>query len=321
MHAQIRVRNITSKADITRTQIHNNREHDKHGFETPKNVVPGLEEKRGTRNAFTIGEEGETSLNKAIEDRFKEVGVKPHKDAVIALEYVVSFSKSLMEQIGKSRKEGGWNYSMHTALGKQIDFIVKKHGFENVISKALHFDESNPHAHIVVVPLVQKKTKWQQRREEKKGVEEITPFRLCARDFTGGPAKLSKLQDDFYNHCNDWTKQRFRFELTKHQKATLGMEYAPKTDHRLGLIRDDLKALNLEIAELSNNLDNVTEIALKELQKRKEDLVLKLDAEKSKPSELNKLDLKDIKFHQNNKIESSKPLIPKSPKRDQGLSM
>jgi len=276
MHAQIRVRNITSKADVSRTQIHNNREHDKHGFETPKNVVPGLEEKRGYRNAFTIGEEGETSLNKAIEDRLSEVGVKPHKDAVIALEYVVSFSKSLMEQIGKSREEGGWNYSMNTALEKQIDFIVEKHGSENVISKALHFDESNPHAHIVVVPLVQKKTKWQLRREEKKGVEEPTPFRLCARDFTGGPAKLSKLQDDFYNHCNDWTKQRFGYELTKHQKATLGKEYDNKTDHRLGLIRDDLRDLNSEISELSNNLNKVTEIALKELQKRKELLEEKL---------------------------------------------
>lgn len=336
MFAQIRVQNINSRSGVQRLQIHNNREYDEHGFTPPANVLG--DEKAGWNYGThtTVPEkyeEEKINYNKMIDNRFEEVGVKPRKGAVIALEYVVGFSKEMMKGL---QGTGANNYSLTATLDKQIEFLEKKHGAQNIIAKSYHFDESNPHAHVLVVPLVQKKTKWEERKEKETGIVLPASSRLCAKDYTGGPAKLSKLQDDFYKHCNDWTSSRLDLELTKHKKAEVGISYEKQTRPEISLFRDEIKRIELEVEQSREKLKKVQENDLKSLKEqirvleekhalaiskldRVEEVRDKVEKKEQEPKKvLNKVDLKNIKFHQKNKTESNKPFIPKAPNRNKG---
>lgn len=328
MHAQIRVQNINSKEAVKRLQIHNNREYAEYNFTPPKNILGDDVASWGYRTHTSVqdnyDQEQKIDYNKMIDQRFEEVGVTPRKGAVIALEYVVGFSKEVM--INLSNKG---NYSLVAALDKQIEFLQKKHGEQNIISRSYHFDESNPHAHVLVVPLVQKKTKWQDRKEEQNGIVENAHLRLCAKDFTGGRAKLSKMQDDFFDHCNDWTRKRLGLNLTKHKKAEIGvLKYEKKTSPELGQFRDELRAIEIEIENTRIKLIKEHEEGLRTLEqttrlleeanklaistiKKAEEKRQEIKETFNTPEEvISKIDLKNIKHHQKSKIESNKPLIP-----------
>lgn len=320
MHAQLRVQNINTYQEITRLQVHNNREHEERGYEIPRNII-GYEKAGWGYESYThvwykegreLDENYEIDLARDVQDKFAEVGIKPRKGAVIALEYVVGFSVAFMRDLNDKH-----DYSIEAALLKQIKWIWKKHGPENIISVSMHFDESNPHAHVLVVPLVQKKTKWQLRREMETGIHEEAPYRLCAKDFTGGPMKLSQMQDEFYEHCTAWTKSRFGVELTKHKKASLGLSYENETRAELGEIRAEIVDLEKMLERVDDRMEEVYDEVLKKIKEKKLKLEESLKAEKESigrrkdQESLSARDLKDIKYHKQMRTESDKPLIPK----------
>ena len=73
-----------------------------------------------------------------------------------------------------------------------MDFIKKRFGEQNILSCQLHTDETTPHIHVLLAPMVEKKIK------NKKTGEMETKQRLCYRDFLGGNKNvLVQLQDDY----------------------------------------------------------------------------------------------------------------------------
>jgi hypothetical protein len=104
-----------------------------------------------------------------IKNRLPE---KTRKNAVLAIEYLITASP---DWNGWKNKEKDSEF-----FDKAKEWLIKKHGAENVISTTIHRDETTPHMAVYVVPI------------DSKG-------NLNAREFLGGRAKLSKMQTDFHN--------------------------------------------------------------------------------------------------------------------------
>ena len=243
----IRVRNL-SAGDIKSTEVHNARQYDELGLRTPDNISPDNYAAQFGSNTHTLN--GGKTLQEAIDKRFETFKIKPRKNAVVALEYVVGLVGSR-----KEIEEAYYNYSAQTFLEDccGASFLGEKHGYGNIVSMSLHFDESNPHAHFVVVPIVEKEVKWKNANGS--GVKK--EHRLCARDFTGHPDKLSQMQTDFHEHIKPY-EQKLQVKIYRGTKKAEQLKtYTQQTNHELGLLRAKLdaaktqaeaKAVSLEIS-------------------------------------------------------------------------
>lgn len=225
----IRVRNL-SAGDIRHAEIHNAREYESLGMELPDHI--NQEKCRDGYHNHWVAGDTEKSLSQAIQDRIEEAGAKTKSNSVLAIEYVVALSGG-----AKEKAEMWHNYSETGFLADAMYWVAERHGgLQNVVSVSQHFDESNPHAHIVVVPLVEKSVKWKNQ----KGQGERTETRLCAKDFTGGPDKLRKLQDDYHAFVEPYgAKMGVTFYRGTKREAQL-KQYTKETSHELGKLRAEL---------------------------------------------------------------------------------
>jgi hypothetical protein len=130
--------------------------------------------KHAFREAETPNSNGKKNLclvsntsGEALE-RFNALLPEKHrKDAVRAIEYMISYSP------GALNEQKGVEY-----LKDAQKWIEARHGKGCVIAGAVHLDETTPHLTCFVVPLVS--------------------GRLNAKSFVGGRATLSKMQTDFH---------------------------------------------------------------------------------------------------------------------------
>ncbi len=231
----IRVRNL-SAGDLHGTEIHNFRQYDELGIEKPSNISQDARMVEAT-NSWLIGSDGtpdyrsKGGMVENVQKKLAENGINPRKNSVLAVEYVVGASAEFFQK---------GNYSWSTFLEKAADFVAEKHGRQNVISVSFHYDEANPHAHIVALPIVEKSVKWKNKR----GQGERTEKRLCARDFTGGPEKLSKMQDQYFEFCKQFEgygEHNVRFYRGTKAKEQL-KHYTKQTNHEIGVLRHEILA-------------------------------------------------------------------------------
>jgi hypothetical protein len=94
---------------------------------------------------------------------------KHRKDAVLAIEYLITASPEVMES--KHRD------SQNDYFRDSLKWLKAKHGADNVVYAGIHRDETTPHMYAYVVPRVGEK--------------------LNCRQFLGGAKALSELQSDF----------------------------------------------------------------------------------------------------------------------------
>lgn len=305
--AQIRIEKITSYAQLDRAEVHNCRLHEERGYDVPGHIHSEEEGRVGEYYHASDNWKNKESYREALEEVFEENGVKPRKNSVLALEYCLSMSADFWEASKKS-------YSSDAVLMKQLEFITKRHGSENIIATSMHFDESSPHIHVIVAPM---KKKYLKRYDK-------VMNRLCARDFTDGPATISKMQRDFFDHCNDFTSNRLGIELTMYTPIDEQIkDYSDKVNHDLGAIRNNISKLNT----LINEIDLANEKAEKKLKayqaKLAEQKELLKQGEKEVPKQMAKFDKmkKDIKYHNSNKTEAHKKLWKKETKKKKGPSL
>lgn len=195
-------------------------------------------------------------LKGVINNNLEKLGIKPRKNSVVALEYVVSASR---EYFANCEDPAAF-------LKDAARFVVQKHGKSNVISINFHFDEGNPHAHIIVLPITSKRVKWKNKHGEGERLEQ----RLCARDFTGGKELLRKLQQEYYEFCTKYNTDKVTFYRGTKAEEQL-KNYTKRTNHLLNTIRNvienvrdiaELKAIALATKqELKANLTQQNELA------------------------------------------------------------
>lgn len=184
---------------------------------------------------------GSKDLINDVKEIFKKKNInidKLRKDAVIATELVVSLSPTFF-------KEGELNYKNKFNLKNTKSFIniakqhiISKFG-ENVISGFLHMDESVPHIHFFVLPLICDDPS-------------NSSYRLSCRDYFNKSA-LINLQAEYCKEFNDNLPEEYVFEYKKNSKAkhTTLMEYYKNANKIQEIIEqkdNKIKSLKNEIA-------------------------------------------------------------------------
>lgn len=128
--------------------------------------TPNADAKRTHLNK-TIGADSALKVREAVKARLP---VKRRKDAVLCIEYLITASPEWFDTATKDQK--------NKYFKDAINWLYARHGKENCVCLNLQLDEKSPHLVAYVVPIT------------KDG-------RLSAKEFLGGPAKLSKMQSDF----------------------------------------------------------------------------------------------------------------------------
>jgi len=267
----IRARNLSS-ADINSADKHNARRYDKKE-NYPINVPFEKREDKFISVMYTadneLGYQGkeETTLGAVIDKRLKDNAVKGIKtNSNLAIEYV----------IGINDMKAWESYDFDGFVNNSREWLEDRHGKGSVVAVYTHLDESNPHAHIVVVPIEKKVVKWKNT----KGSGESIENRLNTRDYTGGRDKLRLLQNDWFNHLTErynggksFGLELYRGTLVENQLK----EYVMQTNHEIGELRAELsqitndiikKELDLKIAKRMEYL-RLNELKLKNEQDRR----------------------------------------------------
>lgn len=264
----IRVRNL-SAGDIGSTDKHNARRYEKKEH-YPENVPVEKREDKFINVQYLEGENSEylhkeeSNLSKAISKRLEEKEVKGIKsNSNIAIEYVV----------GISDIKAWEHYEFSGFVSNTKQWLEDRHGVGSVVAIYSHEDESNPHAHIVVVPIETKIIKWKNTKASGEKKEN----RLNTRDYTGGKEKLRGLQNDYFEHIKEKYNQTPSKKLmgldfyrgTKKENQL--KEYDKQTNHEIGELR-------VKLSHLDNELDKrglLDEILKKEREKALNEIKLK----------------------------------------------
>ena len=155
--AILRVSKISGMGKVAAAAQHNLRERD------TANARP---EDRA-RNIHLAGAKTTEELMKLWQERAPD---KIRKNAVHALEYIVTASPEKMAAMGQTKSE---DY-----LRDALTWLEDKHGPENILSAVIHNDETTPHLQVMLIPI------------DERG-------KLNARGLVGGKAELSAMQTDF----------------------------------------------------------------------------------------------------------------------------
>lgn len=124
--------------------------------------------------------------DKGLVERFEALtdGLKYRKDAVLGFEVIMAYSPDMASKI----PEKEW-------IKENLKWVSNAFGgAENVVGAFYHCDETTPHMHAIVVPIVKEK-------EKKK---------LSAYSYVKGKESLSKLQDSYAESMKPFGLERGR---------------------------------------------------------------------------------------------------------------
>ncbi|MBD7948723.1 MobV family relaxase [Psychrobacter communis] len=139
-----------------------------HNYRTTE--TPNADPNRTPKNYHSVATP--EAVKQAIKNRLPE---KRRADAVLCIEYLITASPEW---------EGWGNGKEEEFFKRSTQWLIDKHGAENIAGMSIHRDVSTPHLVAYVVPIDQK-------------------GKLNCKDFLGGRAKLSKMQTDFANTVAD----------------------------------------------------------------------------------------------------------------------
>jgi len=128
---------------------------------------------KSSRNRFS-GNRSTKDLISSLSDRLPATR---RKDAVLCIEYLITASPEAFSRHGGHLDDLGSGY-----FADALAWLRSRHGQDNIISAAVHLDETTPHLVAYVVPLTH-------------------DGRLSARDFLGGPKVMRAMQDSFHSAC------------------------------------------------------------------------------------------------------------------------
>ncbi|KAA6316228.1 Plasmid recombination enzyme [termite gut metagenome] len=170
----------------------------------PKNA----DESRTHLNRELIGfPQSVKNRTEAIQHRIENAGItrKIGKNQVRAIGVMLSASPDDMKRIEETGRLNDW-------CADSVDWLQKTFGAENLVSAVLHRDETTPHIHATIVPVVtgeRRKAKEEKSTESKKKYKKKNPnaARLCADDVMARD-KLKGYQDSYAQRMQVYGLQR-----------------------------------------------------------------------------------------------------------------
>ena len=148
--------------------------------------------------------DGVTNRTQAIQHRLDTAGLKRKiaSNQVRAIRILLTGTHEDMVQIEKEGRLDEW-------CQDNIDWLRKTYGTDNVVSVVLHMDESTPHLHATVIPIVETERKRKKKEEEvKRTYRRKAPApRLCADDVMSR-TKLKNYQNTYAAAMQKYGLQR-----------------------------------------------------------------------------------------------------------------
>ena len=232
-------------------------QHNARLFESAEDYPPNIDPAKNFSARYVIEDDyvypGQTSLQEAIQYRLDKQNVKGvRKNSRVALEYVLAVND-----------QTAWeNYSPSGFFAEAEKWIEERHGKGCVVHVAEHYDESNPHMHIVVVPVIKKEVRFKNRFGE--GTR--TEVRLNTSAFTDGGDKLRQLQDDYHQFVKGFEQ---KFGVTFYRGTYVEnqtRQYVQQTDHRIGRVRAIIQRFEREFPHLLERVRNSIKKRIKALK-------------------------------------------------------
>ena len=145
-----------------------------------------------------------TSRTQAIQHRLDTAGLKRKigKNQVQAIRILLTGTHEDMMQIEKEGRLNEW-------CQDNIDWLRKTYGADNVVSVVLHMDESTPHLHATVIPIVETERKRKKKEEEvKRTYRKKAPAPRLSADDVMSRAKLKSYQNTYAAAMQKYGLQR-----------------------------------------------------------------------------------------------------------------
>lgn len=297
----LRVEKIKNMTNVRQSGAHQHRHH----HETP-NANQIL-----TKNNVTLV--GGDNLAKAVRERLDLLDKEPRKNAVLAVDGLLSLSPEIF------RKEGGSpDNDILSDFVETSEAWLKERFGDNLVSAVLHLDETTPHIHFTVVPLEEKpdgrKTlnardmfnKW-QLADMQRGFNAAMSASIPTIESPkhGSKAKHTTIKQ-FYNIIDEAMEQipiaakEYLNEIKEGARQTLFDRYLPMVDKMIERVESELEnklseeiksdirnKFNQEMQSSINNAFNETE-TLKKAQAKMDQVAqsakLKIDTSDSKTS-------------------------------------
>jgi hypothetical protein len=230
----IRIREL-GRSELVGAQTHNAREYDDKNIMFPENI-----DHAKSHNNWTIYENG-NSIQDCIDARFLEAGVKERSNSVVAIEFVVGASPDFFDA-----------YSASGHFSNCAKWLKEKYGEKNVVARFEHYDESTPHCHFIVTPVIEKEVKWKNSNGQ--GIK--LQNSLCARDLTGNKDKLKDLQQAYFDFIKPYgANYGVKFQDRTPAENQI-KNYTKHTNHELGLLRNSIASIDKNIAEVRKCLED-----------------------------------------------------------------
>lgn len=240
------------------------------------------------------------SRSLAIENRIKEAGItrKIKDDAVRALCFICTSDHDKMHDIESRGQLKEW-------ANDCIRWMQKEFGKDNVVAAALHMDETTPHLHVTVVPVVQGQAKERKNRpkldEDGQPIDKPTRSirkqqvnaRLSAKDIMT-PRNMTRWQSEFAQVMERWGMERgIEGSQNQHESPKKHNEKERLMEQALGIIGQDKRSRQFRKAykELETGYkEEIKAIKLDSARKLKE-----YKAEMEKTSQIEKNELRKLK--------------------------
>lgn len=200
--------------------------------------------------------EGQPDAVTAWKDRAAAVGLKkPRRDAVLALEAVMSASPSWFDNATPEERDQ-WTE-------RSLDYARDIFGADNILQASLHLDETTPHLHILAIPLEQKaRAKAGRPRKGRKPAKRpaTLSWGLNAKAVIGSPDILRDHQTNYAAALADLGLRRGRPKratAANHKSAAHYRDEAAE-DRALASLDREQAADELEEAALTLQTAHIT---------------------------------------------------------------
>lgn len=197
--------------------------------------------------------EGVTERDEAIAHRIKSAGIKRKitPDQVRAIRVMLSGTHEAMMKIQQDGRIDEW-------CDDSMQWLHKTFGKENTVSAVLHMDETTPHIHATIMPIVtgeRRKAKQKKQTEGKRTYRKKNDTaRLCADDVLNRD-RLVAYHDDYAKVMERYGLQRgVRGSGARH---TTTAQYYRDLKRQTGELETDVQQLQIKKQEAEKQLKQV----------------------------------------------------------------
>lgn len=203
--------------------------------------------------------EGVRNRTQAIKYRLETAGIKRKigTNQVRAIRVLLTGSHDSMHLIEENSLMENW-------CNDNLDWLCATFGKDNVVSAVLHMDESTPHIHATIIPIVTGK-----RRKEKSNIngtkkKDKNTIRLCADDVMSR-SKLKSYQDSYASMVSKYGLERgVEGSIAKHISTS---QYYKFLVNQFDGLECGIKELHSEKADMDKKLTKAkSELHIQELK-------------------------------------------------------